>query len=82
MPLPGKAEIDALRFNNGPSIVFGRKATRAAVAAEHKTAPIGTFYISSVTTGGTGRVYVKVTESGGASGTATDWEKVTTSAAD
>lgn len=82
MPLPGKAEVDAIRFSNGTMIVTGLKATRAAVAAEYAKAPIGSMYVNAPATGGTGRVYVKVTESGGASGTATDWQKVTTSAAD
>ena len=82
MPLPGKPVFDELSFSAGPRIMVGKKATRAAVAAEFRTAPIGSFYISSVATGGTGRAYLKVTETGGASGTAADWEKITTSAAD
>lgn len=82
MGFPAKGEVDAIRFAKGPQIVVGSKATRAAVAAEFATLPIGSIYISSVATGGTGRVYVKTSESGGASGTATDWTKITTSAAD
>lgn len=73
---------NAVKFYNGPWIVFGLNDTRAEVAAEYQTAPIGTIYIHSPATGTTGRMYIKVTESGGASGTATDWQKFTTSAAD
>lgn len=82
MPLPGKLALDAVRFENGALIVTGLKNTRAAVAAEYATAPIGSVYINTAATGGTGRIYLKITESGGATGTSTDWEKVTTSAAD
>lgn len=82
MPLLGNYTFEEVKFEKGPRIIVGPHATRAKVAAEFRTAPIGSFYISSVPTGSTGRVYVKVTESGGATGTAGDWEKVTTSAAD
>ena len=71
-----------LGFNEGPLVFYGLHATRAKVAAQYASAPIGTLYINAPATGGTGRMYLKITESGGASGTATDWEKVTTSAAD
>lgn len=82
MPLPGNIEFDKVRFQSGVFIVTGKKATRASVAAEYAKAPVGSMYINAADTGGTGRIYVKVTETGGASGTAGDWEKVTTSAAD
>ena len=82
MPQLGNYEFDMIQMSNGVVIAKGAKATRAAVAAEYATAPIGSIYISTVPTGSTGRVYLKITESGGASGTSTDWEKITTSAAD
>lgn len=82
MPQLGNFAFDELRFSAGPVILVGAHATRAKVAAQYPTVKIGSLYISSVATGGTGRVYLKITESGGASGTATDWQKVTTSAAD
>jgi len=72
MPFPGKAPAQAVDY-----ILIGTLATRAAVAAQFRTAPIGTIYISAVANGGTGRMYIKVTESGGASGTAADWKKFT-----
>lgn len=77
MAFPGKQPANVVDF-----IKVGKHATRAKVAAQFKGAPIGTIYISAVATGGTARVYVKTTETGGASGTAADWTKVTTSAAD
>ena len=82
MPQLGNFAFDELRFSAGPRIYVGTHATRAKIASQYKTAAIGSLYISSPTTGGTGRVYLKITESGGASGTETDWQKVTTSAAD
>lgn len=82
MPLLGKVEVDAVRLSNGVTIVTGARATRATVASDYPKLPIGSIYISSVATGGTGRVYVKTSESGGATGTAGDWTKITTSAAD
>jgi len=82
MPQLGKYSFDDLKFSAGPLILVGKHATRAKVAAQYQTAPIGSIYISSVATGSTGRIYVKTSESGGATGTAGDWTKVTTTAED
>lgn len=78
MGFPAKTEVDQVRFRNGVVIITGPKVTRATVQAEWPGVPIGSQYISSVATGGTGRVYLKVTNTNAA----TDWEKFTTSAAD
>jgi len=72
MPFPGAQR--KIEFEDGPVIVFGTKATRAAVQAEFPTVPIGSIYISSVNTGETGRVYLKTAVS--------TWEKITSSGAD
>jgi hypothetical protein len=77
MAFPGKVPAEALSY-----IKVGTHATRAKVAAQFRDAPIGTIYISAPAVGGTALIYVKLTESGGASGTSTDWQKITTSAAD
>ena len=80
MPFPGAQR--KLKLEDGPQILFGLNDTRAEVAAEYRTAPIGTIYINNPTTGGTGRAYLKITETGGASGTATDWQVFSTAASD
>lgn len=75
MPFAGKA-LETL----ADRIVYGLNDTRAEVANEYPHARIGTIYIHAPNTGTTGRVYVKVAHTGAA--VSTDWEKVTTSAAD
>ena len=80
MPFPGAQR--KLKLEDGPQILFGLNDTRAEVAAEHRTAPIGSIYINNPTTSGTGRIYYKATESGGVSGTAGDWVRISSSAAD
>ena len=80
--MAGFEKFKEIQFAAGPKIVVGVHATRAKVAAAHRTAQIGTIYISAPTTGDTGRIYYKATESGGATGTSTDWVRISSSAAD
>jgi hypothetical protein len=57
-----------------PNVVAGDQTTRAAVLAElPSTYGIGTIYLAT-----TGKIYLKVANAGAA----TDWELVTTTAAD
>ena len=63
-----------IRLNNQAWVISGALATRAGVEAAFPTAPIGSRYHST----DAGRMYLKVADAGAA----TDWEKVTTSAAD
>ena len=69
-----------LEFEDGPLVLYGVNDTRAKVAAEYPSAPIGSIYIHSPNTGTTGRVYVKTAHTG--SGQTADWTKITTTAAD
>lgn len=80
MPLKGRSEVRELQFENGVKILTGPRATRALVAGDYPAAPIGSLYLQSVATGSTGRIYLKTTHTG--NGVASDWTKVTTSAAD
>ena len=80
--MAGFEKFKELQFAAGPKIVTGVHATRAKVAAAHRMAQIGTIYISTPTTGGTGLAYMKITESGGASGTASDWQRFSLTASD
>lgn len=64
-----------IKFSAGTHVISGSRVTRANVEADFPAAPIGSIYVSS---GAGGRVYVKVADAGAA----TDWERVTTSAAD
>ena len=73
--------LKALRLENGTdstaayaAVVHGDKTTRATVLAEVPSEyAVGSLYLSSA-----GKLYVKVA----IAGAATDWQKVTTTAAD
>ena len=67
----GTADI---RLSAGNHLISGSAATRAAVETAFPAAPIGSIYVST----DAGRVYVKVTDAGAN----TDWQRVTTTAAD
>jgi len=60
--------------SKGPVIFYGTNTTRAAVLAEvDSSCAVGSLYVSTA-----GKLYIKVNTAGAA----TDWQKVTSTAAD
>ena len=80
MPAQGNAPFRKINSEAGPYITWGNKATRAAIANDNPSAPIGTIYISTTATSG-GAIFVRYRNQ--ANGVqATDWRSVTTGAND
>jgi hypothetical protein len=69
----GKVKLKEIESNKGPSVLFGDSDTRSEILAEYPNVAQGSIYVSTE-----GEVFVKVA----VAGSATDWEKVTTTAAD
>ncbi|MDD4083554.1 MAG: hypothetical protein PHD05_09255 [Sphaerochaetaceae bacterium] len=69
----GKVKLKSIESNSGPSIVFGVSDTRAEILAEYPNVAKGSVYVSTA-----GELFIKVNTAGAA----TDWQKVTSTAAD
>jgi len=69
----GIVKLKEIISNKGPSVLFGDSDTRAEILAEYPNVAKGSVYVSTA-----GEVFVKVNTEG----KSTDWQKVTTTAAD
>jgi len=69
----GKVKAKQINSNDGPAIYFGGLTTRAEVLAATTGATKGSMYFTTA-----GKSYIKVA----VAGEETDWQKVTSSAAD
>jgi hypothetical protein len=69
----GDVKVKSILSNEGNKVYFGGNTTRAEVLASTKGAILGSIYFSTA-----GKIYLKIAEAG----SNTDWQKVTTSAAD
>lgn len=68
-------KITTIESDEGPKVYFGGGTTRAEVLAATTGSEVGSVYFSTA-----GKSYIKIADS--ASPAETDWQKVTSSAAD